>query len=222
MSANPHLASKPVRSPDVLGELLHSLSQPLTTLQGSLELSIDEVVESQRNNVAIALRETGKVIGMIQLMRQYLDAGQPEPESFSAAVESQLELTLRSVIAELSSIAAVRAIRIFLAGTSAASLRVAESRLRLALQYLITRLIEAQPGGGKVVLLLKEDQGETVLRGERECGFRELAGATATLRRVRLAIAGRVFESAGASLVLGDDNSAGFVLYIPRRVGDPA
>jgi signal transduction histidine kinase len=218
MSASPQPVSKLARSPDVLGELLHSLSQPLTSLQCSLELSIDEVAESQRNNVAIALHETGKVIGMIQLMREYLDAGHSEPESFSAALDPTLELTLRSVIEELSSIAAVRAIRVFLAGTSTARLRMAESRLRLALQYVITTLIEAQAAGGKVVLLLKEDQGGTVLRGEGERGFRELAVATATLRRVKLAIATRVFESAGTSLVLGDADSAGFVLYIPRTL----
>jgi hypothetical protein len=218
MSVSPQLVSKPARSPDVLAELLHSLSQPLTTLQCSLELSIEEVAESQRNNVVIALHESGKVIGMIQLMREYLDAGQLEPESFEAALEPALESTLRSVIEELSSIAAVRAIRVFVAGTSTARLRLAESRLRLALQYLITPLIEAQPRGGKVVLLLREDQGETVLRGEGERGFRELAGATTALRRVRLAIARRVFESAGTSLVLGDADPAGFVLYIPRTI----
>jgi len=218
MSVSPQLVSKPARSPDVLAELLHSLSQPLTTLQCSLELSIEEVAESQRNNVVIALHESGKVIGMIQLMREYLDAGQLEPESFEAALEPALESTLRSVIEELSSIAAVRAIRVFVAGTSTARLRLAESRLRLALQYLITPLIEAQPRGGKVVLLLREDQGETVLRGEGERGFRELAGATTALRRVRLAIARRVFESAGTSLVLGDADPAGLVLYIPRTI----
>ena len=43
MGVSPQLASKPARSPDVLGELLHSLSQPLTTLQCSLELSILEL-----------------------------------------------------------------------------------------------------------------------------------------------------------------------------------
>jgi hypothetical protein len=118
------------------------------------------------------------------------------------------------VIEELSSIAAVRAVRLVLVGTCAAKLRMAESRLRLALQYLITTMIEAQTVGGKVVLLLGEDPAGTVLRGEGERGFRELAGAAATLRRVRLAIAGRVLESAEASLVLGDADAAGFVLCI--------
>jgi hypothetical protein len=45
-----------------------------------------------------------------------------------------------------------------------------------------------------------------------------------TLRRVRLAIARRVLETAGASLVLagGGADPAGFVLRVPLRVGTPA
>jgi hypothetical protein len=108
MSANPHFVSKLPRSPDVLCELLHLLSQPLTSLQcslelslensleSSLELSIEEVAGRQRENLAVALHETGKVIGMIQLMREYLDAEPPRPEAFSAALESALEPIMRA------------------------------------------------------------------------------------------------------------------------------
>ena len=132
----------------MLGELLHSLSQPLTGLRCSLELSlhlpldrsIEEVTEQQQASVSAALQQTEKVIGMIQLMREYLDAEQPEPQAFSSA----LAPALRSVIEELSSIAAVRGVRLRLVGTCVATLPVPESRLRLALQYLIATLIEAQ------------------------------------------------------------------------------
>ena len=74
MSTSPHSFPKLPRGPDVLGELLHSLSQPLTSLRCSLELSlelsIEEVAEQQQESVAIALQQTEKVIGMIQLMRE--------------------------------------------------------------------------------------------------------------------------------------------------------
>ncbi len=48
-----------------------------------------------------------------------------------------------------------------------------ESRLRLALQYLIMTTIEAQPVGGKVMFLLSEGPGGAVLREEGGGGFRE-------------------------------------------------
>ena len=226
----------------MLGELLHSLSQPLTSLRCSLELSLDlprelspdEVAEQQQESVAVALQQTEKVIGMIQLMREYLDAEQPRPEASSTA----LAPALRSVIEELSSIAAVRGVRLRLVGTCTAALPVPESRLRLALQYLIASMIEAQPVGGKVMLLLGEGPAGAVLRVEGERGLRgleqgatspqpkrDVAGATSasasTLRRVRLAIASRVLETAGASLVIGsgDVGPTGFVLRIPPPVG---
>ena len=229
----------------MLGELLHSLCQPLTSLRCSLELSIEEVAEQQQESVAVALQQTERVIGMIQLMREYLDAEQPGPEAFSSA----LAPVMRSVIEDLSSIAAVRGVRLRLVGTCTATVPVPESRLRLALQYLIASMIEAQAVGGKVTLLLGEGPAGAVLRVEGERGFREVdfqnqepsamsprtkrdpEGATSasgsTLRRVRLAIASRVLETAGASLVFGDVgrtrvDPAGFVLRIPRRVGPPA
>ncbi len=250
MSASPYSSPKLPQGPDVLGELLHSLSQPLTSLRCSLELSIEEVAERQQESVSAALEETEKVIGMIRLMREYLDAEQPGPEACPAA----LAPALRSVIEELSSIAAVRGIQLRLVGTCTAALPAPESRLRLALQYLMAATIEAQLAGGKVVLLLGEGPEGAVLRvegerGSREPNFREpnfrqmepsatspqtkrdpvgvasaSAASVSTLRRVRLAIARRVLEAAGASLVFGDSEAdpAGFVLRIPRRLGAPA
>jgi len=255
MSTNSHSFPRVPQGPDVLGELLHSLSQPLTGLRCSLELSlqlpldlsIEQVAEEQQASVAVALQQTEKVIGMIQLMREYLDAEHPGPEICPVS----LEPALRSVIEELSSIAAVRGIQLRLAGACTATLPVPDSRLRLALQYLIGTTIEAQPAGGKVTLLLGEGPAGTVLRVEDERRFREpnfrepnlretersatspppprdRARTTTTsissLRRVKLAIARRVLETAGTSLVFGtgDAGPTGFVLRIPRRVGPPA
>ena len=274
MSTSANSFAKLPRGPDVLGELLHSLSQPLTGLRCSLEfslgsslgLSLEEVAERQQESVVVALQQTEKVIGMIQLMREYLDAEQSGPEVHVAA----LAPALRSVIDELSSIAAVRGVGLRLVGTCTATVPVPESRLRLALQYLITTVIEAQAAGGKVILLLGEGPAGTALRAEGEGGregnynqpnfnlddpsFRKIdhprsapslprrrtpsaatsssesistgsmsTGSVSTLRRVRLAIASRVLEAAGASLVFGgsDGNRNGFVLRIPHRVSTP-
>jgi len=214
MSASSNSFQKLPQSPDVLGELLHSLSQPLTSLRCSLELSIGEVAEPQQDCVAVALEQTEKVIGMIQLMREYLDSQQPVPESFSCA----LAPVIRSVIDELSSIALVRGVQLRLVGTCSATIPVPESRLRLALQYLVAAVIEAQSVGGRVILLLGEGPAGAVLRGEGEPSFREPFGPTTSLRRVKLAIASRVVENAGASLVFGDLGPGGFVLRVPRPV----
>jgi hypothetical protein len=182
---------------------------------------------------------------MIQLMREFLDAEQPGPETCRVAVAP----VLRSVIGELSSIAAVRHIQLRLAGSCTATLPVPKARLQLALQYLIWALIDAQPAGGKVMLLMGEGPAGTVLRAADEHEFRETDGrdwrlnptkpltnrpssgatTTSTLRRVKLAIASRVFETAGASLVFGDGSAGrpvvdpvGFILRIPHRAAPTA
>ena len=222
MSSSSHSFLELSRRPDVLDELLHSLSQPLTSLRCSLELSIDEEAGRKQESVALALQQTEKVIGMIQLMREYLDAEQSGPEACS----TMLAQVLRRVIEELSSIAAVRGIQLRLAGTCPATLPVPEPRLRLALQYLIATMMAAQPVGGKITLLLGEDPAGAVLRVEGERGFHRrnfrepaTAAAISALPRVRLAIAIRVLETAGAFLVFGNGDAglSGFVLRIPRR-----
>jgi hypothetical protein len=118
----------------------------------------------------------------------------------------------------------VRGVRLRLVGTCTATLAVPESRLRLALQYLIATLIEAQSVGGKVMLLLGEGPAGAVLRVEGQRGFQQqkpsATSPQTTLCRARIAIASRVLESAGASLVFGgvDVDPTGFVLRIPHRV----
>lgn len=250
MSTGSQLFSSPPPGPDVLGELLHSLSQPLTSLRCSLELSlefpreltIEEAVEQQQESVAVALQQIEKVIGMIQLMREYLEAEQPGPR----ARPSLLANTLTGVTNELSSIASARGVRLRLIGTCTAALPLPEARLKLALQYLIASMIEAQPGGRKITLLLGEGPAGAVLRAECESGAGEpscrkvdqdqtsqstkrntakpLPASLLALRRARLAIASRLIEGAGASLVFASGNidrtslgPAGFVLRVARR-----
>jgi hypothetical protein len=195
-------------------------------LHCSLELSLDEVAEQQQESIAVALQQTEKVISMVRLMREYLDAEHPGPGAFSVA----LAPVLQNVVEELSSIAVVRDVQLSLVGACSATLPVPEARLRLALQYLIATVIEAQPAGGRVLLALSQNAAGAVLRVIAKLGFRGVkatglraerdalpvtSAATATLLRVKMAIASRVFESAGGSLAFTEGASGGFILRVP-------
>jgi len=259
MSANSSSFPKPQPSPDVLGDLLHSLSQPLTSLRCFLELSLiineisgaptvapascrlsraglalggnnndtggmnarpgARVGASQQETVLLALQQTERAIGMVQLMREYLDAEQTDAD----ATPVLLAPVVTGISEELSSAAVVRDIKLRLVGGCSATLPVPESRLRLALQYLIAALIEAQPNGGKVTLLLADGPAGTVLQAEgdgdtpRPNSVDPRRGAPPALRTARLAIASRVLENAGASLVFTPRINE-FVLRIPREI----
>jgi signal transduction histidine kinase len=155
---------------------------------------------------------------MVRLMREYLDAEDVDEASFPAC----LEPVLSSISEELSSVSVVRDIKLRLIGSCTATLPIPESRLHLALQYLITAVIEAQPNGGRVTLHLGEGPAGTVLRAEGDGDIPRTNsvaydhGALPELRTARLAIASRVLESAGASLVFARRVNE-FVLRIPRE-----
>ena len=217
MSAGPQ--PLPGRTPDqaVLGELLHSLSQPLTTLRCSLELSVEEAAGQQQDTVSAALEQTDRVIGVVRLMREYLDT----ESTTSPQTPVPLGPVLRSVIDELSPKAAERQIRLQLTGGCNSTIFLPEPRLRLALQYLIGVLIERQPRHRDVTLRLEQSASESELRAHVE---RDVPTAVqrrdlviATLHEAQLAIARRLLESAGASMVFGGEAPAAFVLCIPKQ-----
>ena len=211
-----------VRSQDqtVLGELLHSLSQPLTSLRCSLELSVEESPGQQQDAVSAALQQTDRVIGVVRLMREYLETESPT----SSRAHVPLGPVLRSVLDELSPVAFERQVGLHLTGGCSSTVALAEPRLRLALQYLIGILIEEQPRHRDVTLRLEQGASESELRAQVEPSSElapRLDPVTVTLHRVQLVIAVRLLESAGATLVFvregrPGDEGHGFVLRIPR------
>ena len=200
----------------VLGELLHSLSQPLTTLRCSLELSTDEIVGSPQDAIAGALEQTDRVIALVRLMREYLDA---ETDGITQSSASLLPV-LRAVVEQLAPIAHEREVLLTVAGSCEAILELAEPRLRLALQYLVRRLIEEQPRHGDVTLQLEQSASGAELWAHvretpttttvRQDSFRT------TLHNVQRVVAQRLLESGGASLVFSGDGHSGFLLRVVR------
>jgi nitrogen-specific signal transduction histidine kinase len=67
-------ASLSPAQPDALGELVHSLSQPLTTLRCALELSVGQSPEQQEEAVAAALEQTDRLMRAVRLMQKYLES----------------------------------------------------------------------------------------------------------------------------------------------------
>jgi signal transduction histidine kinase len=199
---------------ELLGELLHSVSQPLTTLRCSLELSLDEAAEQQQHTITTAMEQTENVIAMIRLMREYLDAEHGE----AAGPAIALMPVLTRVSNDLSTWAALRGVRIRMIGTCSAELPIKAPWMRRTLEYLLSAMIERQPAGSEIVFRISENPTRVLLRIEGERihfnSNRTRDSVGATMRRVRLAIAARVLENAGATLAF-DDSAPGVVLRIP-------
>lgn len=82
MNVDANQAAVSFSSSEGMGELLHSLSQPLTSLRCALELSMMEEPDS-RPGFAAALQQTDAVIEIVARIRAYVEA-HSEPESSSA------------------------------------------------------------------------------------------------------------------------------------------
>ena len=229
MSAIPQVATRLLQNQEILGELLHSVSQPLTTLCCSLELSIGKAAGQQQEAVAAALEQAERVISQVRLLREYLDT----ELAVAPAQPVSLLPILRGVVEQMSSIAAVNQVGLKLVGVSSATLAVSEPRLRLALEYLLSALIEAQPRNHTITLRFVEKGAEVQLSGRTECAggaqseeerswqHEHENPAIVISRKVKLAIAARVLESGGASLAFEGRTPCDFVLHIPRLSSRP-
>jgi hypothetical protein len=218
-----HSSSPLPENRELLDELLHSVSQPLTTLRCSLELSLDEAADQQQRTITTALEQTESVIALIHLMREYLDTAQGEAEGPASA----LMPVLKSVSGDLAPLAALRQVRIRVVGMCSGELPIKVSWMRKALEYLFSALIERQPAGSEIILRMSENPLGVLIRIEGERGFGFQSGIQsnsnprhdsvgATMRRVRLAIAASVLESGGVTLAFAD-GAPGVVLRKPRE-----
>ena len=167
MSTSPHSFPKLPQGPDVLGELLHSL-EPAADGLALFARTFDwtKLRSSDRRVFRRLCNRPRKSIGMVQLMREYLDAEQAGPEASSWSrwrrrCEAWSKNWRRSRRCAESGCAWWAHAR--------RTLAVPESRLRLALQYLIAVDDRRATGGRQGVAGSGRE-----CRRERFCGRRAI------------------------------------------------
>jgi len=204
--------------PDVLGNLLHALCQPLTTVRCSLELSLDQFTEAQCGPVSVALEQADQAIETVQLIREYLELQRAPGAMGQVALTSAVQTALE----QLALVAEAYRVPLLASVKSTASLTVNEFWLHRALRYLIGPVIEVQARGSAVAVLL-EDHGCGSVLSVHSLNFPQFAArdhyerkVAGRLMQARLGIAQRVFESAGASVELYAGGRPGFAVRIPR------
>ncbi|MGA7292996.1 MAG: hypothetical protein WBW53_02430 [Terriglobales bacterium] len=240
MSAGAHSISTQSRGPDLLGELLHFMSQPLTTLHCALESSIAQETIAAPEDVCLALDQTDRVIEAVRLMREYLEAEQPCP--FIAPVA--LDPAIHRALDQLAVVAEARGVRLSAEGATNAMIHLGEARLDRILIYMIGILIESAPLGAEIMLSSADGPFGSVLSGHipadpclvdkslvgRPSAERSLvnhsstghhpggllaASALSVLWQAKISIAQRALESSGSSVEFCLDDKPGFTVRIP-------
>ena len=205
-------------SPGVLRDLLHFVSQPLTTLHCALENSVarDEVESS--DDILLALEQTERVIEAVRLMRDYVEAEQVG----SAAAPVALTSAIDSVLEQLAVLAEARGVRLFACGVSQTTILACDALLQRALLYLVGALIECGPAGRAITVLIEDGASQCVISGHSFAATSSLdcpsqcAPDSIVLRQAKIAIAQRAFESSGASVEFYSGDKPGFTIQIPR------
>lgn len=207
---------------ELLHDLLHLLSQPLTTLHCALELSLTENDARRADEVALALEQTDRVIEAISLMREYLEA----KEGNFVSAPFPLGLAIENVLEELSVPAEARGVQLFAFGTSKAAVPVHGKWLQRALFYLLDLLLESASPGEAVTVMMEDCDSQSILSGQclpspLSADNPSLRAArtdrdASTLRQAKIEIARCVLGSSGAALHLYGRSTPAFTIRLPR------
>ena len=205
------------QSGEVLRELLHSVSQPITTLHCALEHSLELDEAGHSEDVCLALEQTDRVIEAVRLMREFLDA----ERGSCCAAPVPAGLVIENVLKRLSVLAEARGVRLFAYGATKALVPVAEAWLERALCYLAGMLIEGAQFGAAIVVLLEDGAAQPVISGHclsarASLDLSRSAPVSNSLGQARVAIAQRALESSGASVECYSGDKPGFVVRLPK------
>jgi C4-dicarboxylate-specific signal transduction histidine kinase len=210
-------------SRQLLSDLFHQLSQPLTTLCCSLALALLQTPAPEQCDEIVrqALGQAEKVSALATAMRELFDAGQAGEDGEILELRRAVEDT----VGDLLPVAESAGVRICYSPCSACPVWFDAARLRQGLFHLLGFAVSSG-GPGAVVKIELEDRGEEALLGLTLSGGETSAGqSTASSdqelsRRLGLGIARAIFEAAGGSVTVEHSAECRSVeVRLPRKVG---
>ena len=198
-----------------MSDLLHDLSQPLSTLICLLEVNLllSRPLKRVRRDLKIALQQMHWIVRLFRGLRELTEAGNSGREDERVALAS----CLRDVVAQLSPMAIPTRVELSVSSGSECVVNFQVGRLRQALVHLIEFALSSAAIDGAVAITVDEE-GEGVRltivvsptvstsvelapdnRVERTTAESQEGKQRQWNRRLGLAIARRIFETAGAS-----------------------
>jgi len=196
----------------LVSELFHALSQPLTALRCSLEMALSGRFSPgpSEESLRLALAHSEQIAHLATGIRELLEAEAPG----SPGVVVNLETSLGEAVMDLTPVAQAAGIRLFFNSQCACPVMAEPRRLRQALFYLVESALSSA-GPGESVQVETGEQGRqavvlvSVSRSRPASGTRGVMAWPGTGveekqrelgRRLGLAIASRTFEAAGGRL----------------------
>ncbi len=206
--ANPAAANREPRQ--LVSDLFHQLSQPITSLCCSLELAQLQTptAEEYREIVSRTLAQAEKVSWLATAIRELFDAGQAGEDGEVL----ELRWVLEDAVADLLPVAQSAGVQVCYSPRSPSPVWFDAPRLRQGLFHLLGFGVSSGLPGAVLKIDLEERDAEVwltlTLSGRRHVDGVLVAGANHDplpddmARRLGLGIARAVFEAAGGSLRL--------------------
>jgi signal transduction histidine kinase len=208
----------------LMSDLLHDLSQPLSTLTCLLEVNLllSRPLKQVRHDLKIALQQVHGIVRLFRGLRELVDAGalQQDQERVS------LTACLTGIIADLSPLAGAARVKHSASSNSDCVVNFQASRLRQALTHLFEFALSS-PAGAKITITTATGRLmiavlATAPRSVESARENRADGSAAESQREwnrsrGLAVARRIFETGGASFDARDDEDC-----LRLEVGFPA
>jgi len=194
----------------LMSDIFHDLSQPLSTLTCLLEINLllRRSAKQWRHDLKIALQQLRSIVAHIRALRELWEAGSEQQDQQVLS----LDVCLRNAVADLLPVAesAKVKIKVFFASSSDCRVNFQATRLQQALVYLLEFALESSAADSEVEVMAEERDEMGRVRVVLPIALSEscTAGAKAQpdskarelKRRVGVAVAWRIFETAGGTL----------------------
>ncbi len=216
----------------LMHDIFHELSQPLSTLTCLLEVNllVSRPAKRTRHDLQIALKQTQSVMRLFRGLRELVEAGDPKQD------QQVLNLAdcLHEVIADIVPVAEKQNVKLALLGEAAISsdkclVSFQASRLRQGLLRALEFTLEGCPGGmeiqitsaadgdvARVIVAVPTVQPPKVVVAKADAHGNRVASVDDSMnvkqrelkRRLALAVARRIFEGADGSLRVQNSTNA--------------
>ena len=206
---------------DTIARGLHKTAQPLTVLQGMLELALlnARTVDEFKQAVERSLEELQRVTDSFDHLRTLTHLHQPATDLATFAVSAMV----KAVLTTLKSHSSTARVELVLEAkvdewkdSGEDRVRMSRGRVSTALKMALSDLLPLLKSGSKVVVLVQADAADVVIRVET-AGTQQRAplnGAPPNLMTPRQELARAMVASAGGELTWS--SRSGFVIRLPK------
>jgi signal transduction histidine kinase len=196
----------------LMSDMFHDLSQPLSTLTCLLEVNLllSRSLKQLRHDLKIALQQVRCIVQTFRNLRELWESGNAPQDQEVLSLAG----CLREVLADLLPVAQSARVKVSLTSASDCLVNFQASRLRQALVHLLESTVGAPAAGAEAKITAGEENHAVRVTvaisavGSSDAKARDAESTAESVerkqrefkRRLGLAIARRIFESADGSL----------------------